>query len=261
MKQSPSSRQWRLWPYANNESSIPWHFDESIRSISSEGSTIAVDHTLAKQVQEVPLPRSSIQQSQSQILTQPDDDYIRPRVHFSTRPPQIIPHKPKRRVRIALEHNEVHAVEPATQSVPACQLWYTEREYAALEQSRQEQCHYFGDRPWFAHLTRAYRALRDGDKLVAYDEEDNDNDDSPVASPPSDIETLIGLEHWMINTARRTRRREILCTMRHWQRTAPALPSVRQRQVARVSAQQSQPARHFAHYVAQQVAESVQHDG
>ena len=240
MKQTPP-KHWRLVSHANSVS-LPFCLNESIRSISSEGSTIPVNR-LTKESDHVTALATAESQRKSSYQ----------QVRFSTRPPQMIPTKPKRRVKFAEDQNIVHTIESSTPPVSPCQLWYTEREYAALEQSRQEQCHYFGDRPWFSHLSRAFRALRDGDEV---------EDTTAMASTTSssDMANLIGLEHWMINTARHTRRQEILQSIRHWQRTAPALPSVRQRQVARVSFQQSRPARQFASYVGQIVATSVQNE-
>lgn len=234
-------RQWQLFAFANGDEeslSIRLCLEESIRSISSEGSTIAV----RRMDKSLDWDKSLADKS----------------VHFATQTTQIIPPaptpatRPKRQVRFAQQE----IIPCASWDVPAGQLWYTERDYASFEQSTQEQCHYFGDRPCFSQLTRAFRALRDGDDQLVptVTSSSSYNNNNHVAN-------LVGLEHWMINTARHTRREEISRAIRHWQRTAPSLPSLRQRQVARVSQAQSRPARQFAHFVAKQIAASVQQDG
>lgn len=252
-QQLPPSRLWRLAYYDNGA------MVESTRSASSESSTIPVidDETqkpcfVRRYCQCDNHNNNNNNNNHNTTLPQQQERHV----HFAATS-RVIPN-PNKKVRFAEKTTVIHDARRRPQEVANHKLWYSERDFARFRQSNQEMCHYFGDRPWFLHLTAVYRALRDGeDKPVSSSSSSsNDSNNNAMDVDPQ----YLGLETTVVNVAFYTRHETLRNSLQHWQTAAKTLPNIAARQVRRASFQQSAAVTQWAHYVAVQVARSVQEE-
>ena len=222
---------------------------DSVRSLSSEGSTIPTTYTNDDEnFKNKQPPRTCQCPSQSQQQHQRQLRVVR----FSETT-NVIPRR--QYVHFAPFVQEYDAPQAHAHVSPQT-LWYSTRDYARFRHSTEEMCHLLAEKPWFTMLSDLHEQLQ----LV-----NNETSTTTTATTTATTHTILpdawvlGLEHWIVTAPGRLQRRTRLLTqIQHHQRQQQSVPShVVRRRVHCVSVQHSRPDCAWARLVAQQVARSV----
>lgn len=218
-------------------------FDDSIRSVDSQSSTIPVHSDDGS---------SKKQQHHTRHVS---FDLIRV---------DIIRPLTCKRVRFA---DETKKIPKSEYPYEAHRMWYTQADYRAFQRATRELCDHFGDRPWFQMLYDKFRSSHDQNELL----QEHSQQQRQAPATTLHVEALyLGLEHWTVPTGRRVRRYDLLEAMeciqqqqklhQQRQRQEHLNKDARQRQqrlLQEASQDSSCAVSEWAAYIGEHVAQSV----